>query len=767
VDPGAPREQSAAVATAVAAADVPVPADGVVALGAAQGSGYREPPALVRRGDGQMLQVTPLLSAVIEAVDGRRTYAEVAAEASRTAGRELHADDVQALVDQKLRPLGLVLGADGSQAVVQKANPLLRLRPRVVVSNPERTRRITAPFAALFAPWLVAAVTIAFFVVAYWVLFHKGLASAAHDAFASPGLLLLVFVVTVFSAGFHEFGHASALRRGGGTPGVMGMGLYLAWPAFYTDVTDAYRLNRRARLRTDLGGLYFNAIIAVVTFGVWAYSGWDALLLVIATQILLMVRQLPPLLRFDGYHMLADITGVPDLFHHIGPTLRSFVPFGRRREQQLKLWARVVVTAWVLVVVPIMAFTLLLAIVGFPRMVASAGRSIADRWVLLRSDVADTQILSALAELLGILALAVPVLGISYMLLRSVRRLATRTWQRTEGKPAKRAVAALVAVALVAGLCYAWWPRGNYRAIAASERGTIQDALPASLESVLTPGTTSSDVGLREGQVAAARTVWADTGQPLPTKDHPKLSVVLSPRSGSGPTWVFPFNKPAPPGPGDNQSMAIVTKDGSTAYDVAFALVWVTGDTALNRNEAYAFASCTRCKAVAVSFQVVLVVGSANVVAPQNISAAVNYNCIKCVTEALAVQLVLTVPSIPSGDMMDQLLALWKKIARFGNHLEGLSFAEIKSRIEEFENEIVTTLQPILSTSGVPASSSVAVSSSSSDGAAPLAPSSGSSSSEPASSSSAVPSSTSVESSTSAEATTSAAPVSSAAAPTP
>ena len=40
-----------------------------------------------------------------------------------------------------------------------------------------------------------------------------------------------------------------------------------------------------------------------------------------ATQILQMVRQLTPLVRFDGYHVLADLTGVPDLFHRIRPTL--------------------------------------------------------------------------------------------------------------------------------------------------------------------------------------------------------------------------------------------------------------------------------------------------------------------------------------------------------------------------------------------------------------------------------------------------------------
>ena len=87
----------------------------------------------------------------------------------------------------------------------------------------------------------------------------KGLAAATRDAFYEPGLLLLVFALTVLSAGFHEFGHAAACRYGGATPGAMGAGLYLVWPAFYTDVTDCYRLGRAGRVRVDLGGLYFNA----------------------------------------------------------------------------------------------------------------------------------------------------------------------------------------------------------------------------------------------------------------------------------------------------------------------------------------------------------------------------------------------------------------------------------------------------------------------------------------------------------------------------
>ena len=83
------------------------------------------------------------------------------------------------------------------------------------------------------------------------------------------------------------------------------------------------------RLRTDLGGIYFNAFIAVVTLGVWLAVGVDALLLLIAIQMLEIVKNLSPVIRADGYHILSDATGVPDLYAHMGPTLRRLLPWKR------------------------------------------------------------------------------------------------------------------------------------------------------------------------------------------------------------------------------------------------------------------------------------------------------------------------------------------------------------------------------------------------------------------------------------------------------
>src|SRR5215211_371996 len=119
---------------------VPRRAEGVQLLGELPGSGYRQAPALARRDDGQLIKLTPLLYQLVDAIDGRRAYDQLARELSQRSGRQASANDVRYLVENKLQPLGVLQRADGTQPVVKRSNPLLTLRPRVIVSKPKWTR---------------------------------------------------------------------------------------------------------------------------------------------------------------------------------------------------------------------------------------------------------------------------------------------------------------------------------------------------------------------------------------------------------------------------------------------------------------------------------------------------------------------------------------------------------------------------------------------------------------------------------------------------
>lgn len=684
-------------------ADVPARPDGLQLIGEVVGSGYRTPPSLVRRQDGQTLQLTPLLYAILEAVDGRRGYAEIAQLVSARTARAITASDVETLVERQLRPRGLVLGADGRVARLERSSPLTGLRFKLAVTDPSLTRRLTEPFAALFHWWVWLPLLIVFGWVSWWLLIDHGLASATYQAFAKPDLLLLVVVVTVLSAGFHEFGHAAAARRGGAQPGAMGAGWYLLWPAFYTDVTDTYRLGRFARLRTDLGGLYFNAIVAVaITAACWV-SGWDALLLVVAAQILQIVRQLAPLVRFDGYHVLADLTGVPDLFSRIGPILASFWPPRWRdpRVAGLKWWARLVVTGWVLVVVPVLLFSLLALVVAAPRLIGTA-------WAGLGREEAQAtlhwnagQYLDAVGAVLAMAVIALPIIAMAIIFGRVVLRAVRSLWRRTEGRPVHRAGASALTVGLAIALAFAWWPNPErYRPVRPYEGGTLVDFASVSL------GAAGYELSVPPVDGGEMVTVLPRSA-PLPSEAEPELALVLVPSGSSGggdtpaesatdtvdPGWVFPFNEPLPPEAGDNQALAVNTTDGSASYDVAVAMVWVTdADPVLNVNEAYAFASCSDCVTVAVAFQVVVIVGSADVVVPQNLSAAVNYDCFRCITASIASQLVVTVASLPGVEQQMALAEVWNDINSFAASIPTLPVADVIAKLESYKEQIVAIL---------------------------------------------------------------------------
>src|SRR5947209_3365069 len=64
-------------------------AEGVELLGGVHGSGYKEGAALVRRGDGQMVHLGPLMYGLLECVDGLRNAGQLAGALSERLGRRV------------------------------------------------------------------------------------------------------------------------------------------------------------------------------------------------------------------------------------------------------------------------------------------------------------------------------------------------------------------------------------------------------------------------------------------------------------------------------------------------------------------------------------------------------------------------------------------------------------------------------------------------------------------------------------------------------
>src|SRR5579875_1069422 len=439
---------------------VPRLAPGVESLGEYQGSGLAEASYLVRHPGGQVVHVSRLLYLVLSGIDGRRTVSEIAARVTAAVGRTVSVGNIEYLLTHKLAPLGLLAvgeGAGAAAAAPRQASALLGLKLRRTLIREGGVQRLAGVFRPLFSPFVVALVLACLIASDAW-LFGSGRIGPAFRYVLLHPLLLLVLGLSVLSMLFHECGHAAACRYGGARPGVIGMGFYVIWPAFFTNVTDAYRLGRAGRIRTDLGGVYFNAIFILPLTGAYLATRYAPLAGAVMLIHLEIIQQLMPSLRFDGYFILADLIGVPDLFRRIGPTLRSLVP-GRPADPRvtgLRRSARALLTAWVLTIVPLLFLELGFIIVQGPSLARTFARSLHAQAHAAIAQFGQADIAAGLVTAISVVLLVLPVAGICYILLRLAWSLVGHTVVATRRRPALRVLAAAVAVLIAAGLAVRW-----------------------------------------------------------------------------------------------------------------------------------------------------------------------------------------------------------------------------------------------------------------------------------------------------------------------
>lgn len=462
--------QALALPPADAPGPVAVPrlADGVELLGEYLDSGYRQPPSLVRRPDGQVIQMSALLYHVTARIDGTSDAETIATLVSADLGRTLTADQVRYLISGKLCPLGIVAG-QGVPAVPQAASPLLALRARGTLL-PDRAAGIAGDLLRPLFWWpVVAAVVIAIVAVDYWLFAVHGIGGGIRQVLRDPADLLVVLGLSLASAVFHECGHAAGCRYGGARPGRIGVGVYLVWPAFFTNVTDSYRLSRAGRLRTDLGGLYFNAVFMLALAGVYTATANQVLLLVIAFTHLEMLEQLLPFVRFDGYYILSDLIGVPDLFARVAPIMQSTLaavrgdPRASRdpRVSGLRRRARIAVTGWVLCVIPLLAAALGSLLLYFPAASRALWRSASIQAHLAVTAAAGHRYAMAALGGFDIILVALSLAGSLYIVTGLARRAAAAGLRWSAGDPGRRLLAATAGLAALAALAAFWTAQGQ------------------------------------------------------------------------------------------------------------------------------------------------------------------------------------------------------------------------------------------------------------------------------------------------------------------
>lgn len=118
----------------------------------------------------------------------------------------------------------------------------------------------------------------------------------------------------------HEFGHGLSCKAFGGECHEMGILLMCLSPALYCNVTDAWTLSDKwKRIIISFAGIYVELIIAAFATFVWWYTpaypfaNNMALCIMVLCSVSTVVFNANPLMRFDGYYILADWLEVPNL----------------------------------------------------------------------------------------------------------------------------------------------------------------------------------------------------------------------------------------------------------------------------------------------------------------------------------------------------------------------------------------------------------------------------------------------------------------------
>ncbi|MEX0790143.1 MAG: hypothetical protein WD178_05135 [Actinomycetota bacterium] len=406
----------------IAQPQAPFLAEGVGLLGEFKGAGTVCPGYLLRRPDGAFLMVSALLYGLAEELDGRRCYNELAEQLNYRFARNLKCEDIGLLLG-KLEPLGVIAG---TVPAAKPVRPLLGVSACVTLVAPGlvlAAARVLQPLfhRAVVVPVLPAAI------VLQLALIGSQLPLAPAEVLREPAVILAVLAITLLGGLFHELGHASAAVYGGTRPGPIGVGMHLFWPAFYTDTTESYQSDRWCRVRTDLGGVYFNLLLSVALGLAFAVTGDPIWFWAMLAQDLTIVQQFLPFLRLDGYYLACDLAGVPDLFSEMAPALR-----GRRRPPPhhsglaLRRGVRAFVLAWSIATAAFLGWFGVKLTLAVPDILGTALKLVRDLWETGTRNLLEGNPAAGLAGLAVTLLVVIQSSALVLLALRCARLAATR-----------------------------------------------------------------------------------------------------------------------------------------------------------------------------------------------------------------------------------------------------------------------------------------------------------------------------------------------------
>ncbi len=177
----------------------------------------------------------------------------------------------------------------------------------------------------VYSNWCVLAVVLLFcfeglFFAAKWSVIGPDIPefyNFTHKTFAD----IVQFWVLLFVLGFiHESAHGLTCKHYGGEVHSMGLLFMYMIPCFYVDVTETWvSATKVQRLATIIAGIWIEMVVCGFAIMVWLNTPPGQWLheltykVILLTGVAVVVMNINPLLKIDGYYFLTEFIGIPDL----------------------------------------------------------------------------------------------------------------------------------------------------------------------------------------------------------------------------------------------------------------------------------------------------------------------------------------------------------------------------------------------------------------------------------------------------------------------
>lgn len=207
----------------------------------------------------------------------------------------------------------------------------------------ENINRIAKSLIIFYDNRIVSVVFLLFALSFYYIFEIKWAKLSFATGYVTENLLLtflLSYLLLPLIGFFHEFGHATASLKLNIRPKEIGLGLFLVFPVFYTDVSDIWKINKWKRVIVNFGGIYFQIILSCFLTVLLAFVNDLCVLSIIlsmfTTNLLMMAYAAFPFFKNDGYWIYSDLFHIPNLSYrsrHCPIVLRKLIS---NRDIQLK-----------------------------------------------------------------------------------------------------------------------------------------------------------------------------------------------------------------------------------------------------------------------------------------------------------------------------------------------------------------------------------------------------------------------------------------------